>query len=225
MEAPSLLELAVERFADLLAGGAVVEAAPGDGGDGLGSLLARLPAPVREGLARALSCRQALDAALLARLVAPRDLRALRLRGGGPPLDLGAAARACRALDVLALQSFRGGGDVGAALAAVGGSLVELDLCETATPPDALREFFVSVSVLLDAGANADIVDNKGRGPLHSAVTRNNVALTKLLLKHGADPHLRDAARETIMEKDAKNEGFRGARARPSRLVCSDARA
>lgn len=143
MQAPSLLELCVERFADLLAGGAVVEAAPGDGGDGLGSLLASLPAPVREGLARALSCRHALDAALLARLAAPRDLRALRLRGGGPPLGLGDAVRACGALDVLVLQNFRGGGDVGAALDAVGHRLVELDLCESEAPPDALRDLLV----------------------------------------------------------------------------------
>lgn len=90
-------------------------------------------------------------------------------------------------------------------------------MAQTALHKAVLYDFRDCVSVLLDAGANPDIADNKGRGPLHSAVTRNNVALTKLLLKHRADPNLRDAARETIMEKDAKNEGFRGATRRPFR--------
>jgi ankyrin repeat protein len=48
--------------------------------------------------------------------------------------------------------------------------------------------------VLLQAGADVDARDHKGRTALHRAVVRGDDQLTALLLAAGADPSLRDAA-------------------------------
>lgn len=134
MVAP-LLELCTARFATLLASGGEVEG----GDEDRAALIGALPAGVREDLARLLSARGVLDAALLGAIVAPGDVRRLRVWGGPAPLGLGSASRRCAALQVLSIRGARGTRDVADALEAVRpGALVELVVLESEASARAL---------------------------------------------------------------------------------------
>jgi ankyrin repeat protein len=62
------------------------------------------------------------------------------------------------------------------------------------------------VSILLDAGADPDILDRKsGEVAITMAAGRNNTDIVERLLKHGADPNLANKQYETALIKAVSN--------------------
>jgi len=61
------------------------------------------------------------------------------------------------------------------------------------------------VSALLDAGANTEVADNKKRTPLFLAAEQNRNLVVDLLLEHGADPEVRNASNDTILNATLSN--------------------
>ena len=73
----------------------------------------------------------------------------------------------------------------------------ELTLLMWASGPDqsvAEAQALEVVSWLVDAGARIDDADDRGRTALMTAAEGNHAEIAQLLLKHGADPSLRDKA-------------------------------
>lgn len=56
---------------------------------------------------------------------------------------------------------------------------------------------------MLDHGADIDLVDAKGRTPLHLAMSNENTALATLLIVHGADTDGRDMHGNTPLHRAA----------------------
>lgn len=52
--------------------------------------------------------------------------------------------------------------------------------------------FFEGTGILLKAGASTQIINKKGESALHHAAERNDFGSCLLLLKYGADLHLKD---------------------------------
>lgn len=64
----------------------------------------------------------------------------------------------------------------------------------------------LSAELLIERGAAVDAQDNRGRTPLMQAVEHGRIAVLQLLVRHGADPTIRDANSETavtLAEKQA----------------------
>ena len=53
---------------------------------------------------------------------------------------------------------------------------------------------FDSVTLLVEAGAPVNAQQDKGWTPLHEAVNRNDLEMTRYLVEHGADPRLQNDA-------------------------------
>jgi len=58
--------------------------------------------------------------------------------------------------------------------------------------------------LLLERGANPNIIDKWKRTPLHSAAGEQNLELVKLLLSHKADTNLKDSFGESLWEHTTK---------------------
>ncbi|KAL4995041.1 ankyrin repeat-containing domain protein [Aspergillus recurvatus] len=58
-----------------------------------------------------------------------------------------------------------------------------------------------AMRMLLDHGADPDIADNAGEGPLHLAILTNREAEVRLLLEYGANRHLSDYDDRSPLER------------------------
>jgi len=133
------------------------------------------------------------------------------LLAAGPVLDIwdaasvGATARVAELLDTDAtlLNAYAADGFFPLALAAFFGhpQTVKLLLARGADVGQAARNpmkiqalhaavtnSFETVKMLVDAGAPVNAKQDKGWAPLHEAVNRGDVEMTRYLLAHGADP-------------------------------------
>src|SRR5258705_9251831 len=133
------------------------------------------------------------------------------LLAAGPVLDIwdaasvGATARVAELLDTDAtlLNAYAADGFFPLALAAFFGhpQTVKLllargaDVGQAARNPmkiqalhSAVTNSFETVQMLVDAGAPVNAKQDKGWAPLHEAVNRGDVEMTRYLLAHGADP-------------------------------------
>ena len=133
------------------------------------------------------------------------------LLAAGPVLDIwdaasvGATARVAELLDSDAtlLNAYAADGFFPLALAAFFGhpQTVKLllargaDVGQAARNPmkiqalhSAVTNSFETVKMLVDAGAPVNAKQDKGWAPLHEAVNRGDVEMTRYLLAHGADP-------------------------------------
>ena len=61
-----------------------------------------------------------------------------------------------------------------------------------------------STRLLLNHGANCNLLNAEASTPLHIAVGMKDIETTELLLDHGADPNLRDGNGDTTMHIAAK---------------------
>jgi uncharacterized protein len=137
------------------------------------------------------------------------------LLAAGPELDIfdassvGATARVAAILDrdPSLLNAYSGDGFFPLALAAFFGhpDTVRLlvtrgaDVAQVARNPmkiqalhSAVTGSFDSVKALVEAGAPVNAKQDKGWTPLHEAVNRGDVEMTRYLLAHGADPKLQN---------------------------------
>ncbi len=69
----------------------------------------------------------------------------------------------------------------------------------------ALRGDVETARNLLDAGANVNEKDGRGRTPLHCAADANSPEMIQLLLERGADPTLVDHTNSTPLDQADKN--------------------
>ena len=151
---------------------------------------------------------------LIAQYHQKRDLVTILL-AAGPELDIFDAAsvgRTARVAELLdrdpsPVNAFSGDGFFPLALAAFFGfpETVRLllargaDASQVARNPmkiqalhSAVTGSFDSVKLLVDAGAPVNGKQDKGWTPLHEAVNRNDLEMTRYLLAHGADPRLQN---------------------------------
>ena len=151
---------------------------------------------------------------LIAQYHQKRDLVTILL-AAGPELDIFDAAsvgRTARVAELLdrdpsLVNAFSGDGFFPLALAAFFGfpETVRLllargaDASQVARNPmkiqalhSAVTGSFDSVKLLVDAGAPVNGKQDKGWTPLHEAVNRNDLEMTRYLLAHGADPRLQN---------------------------------
>lgn len=76
----------------------------------------------------------------------------------------------------------------------------------------ALRGDLQAAQALLDAGADVNAQDGRGRTPLHCAVDANSPEMIRLLLERGADPTVVDNTNSTPLDhadKNGQEEAFR----------------
>jgi ankyrin repeat protein len=139
------------------------------------------------------------------------------LLAAGPVLDIfdaaavGATARVASLLDAdpALLNAYSGDGFFPLALAAFFAhpDTVRLllargaDVAQVARNPmriqalhSAVTGSFDAVKLLVEAGAPVNAAQHLGWTPLHEAVNRNDVAMTRYLLAHGADPKQQNEA-------------------------------
>jgi len=151
---------------------------------------------------------------LIAQYHQKRDLVTILL-AAGPELDIFDAAsvgRTARVAELLdrdpsLVNAFSGDGFFPLALAAFFGfpETVRLllargaDASQVARNPmkiqalhSAVTGSFDSVKLLVDAGAPVNGKQDKGWTPLHEAVNRNDLEMTRYLVAHGADPRLQN---------------------------------
>lgn len=151
---------------------------------------------------------------LIAQYHQKRDLVTILL-AAGPELDIFDAASVGRTARVAELldrdpslaNAFSGDGFFPLALAAFFGfpETVRLllargaDASQVARNPmkiqalhSAVTGSFDSVKLLVEAGAPVNGKQDKGWTPLHEAVNRNDLEMTRYLLAHGADPRLQN---------------------------------
>ena len=151
---------------------------------------------------------------LIAQYHQKRDLVTILL-AAGPELDIFDAAsvgRTARVAELLdrdpsLVNAFSGDGFFPLALAAFFGfpETVRLllargaDASQVARNPmkiqalhSAVTGSFESVKLLVEAGAPVNGKQDKGWTPLHEAVNRNDLEMTRYLLAHGADPRLQN---------------------------------
>ena len=151
---------------------------------------------------------------LIAQYHPKRDLVTILL-AAGPELDIFDAASVGRTARVAELldrdpslaNAFSGDGFFPLALAAFFGfpETVRLllargaDASQVARNPmkiqalhSAVTGSFDSVKLLVDAGAPVNGKQDKGWTPLHEAVNRNDLEMTRYLVAHGADPRLQN---------------------------------
>lgn len=79
----------------------------------------------------------------------------------------------------------------------------------------ALRGDLQAAQALLDAGADVNEQDGRGRTPLHCAVDANSPEMIRLLLERGADPTVVDNTNSTPLDhadKNGQEEAFRALR-------------
>ncbi len=69
----------------------------------------------------------------------------------------------------------------------------------------ALRGDLETARNLLDAGADVNEQDGRGRTPLHCAADANSPEMIQLLLERGADPTLVDNTNSTPLDQADKN--------------------
>lgn len=65
------------------------------------------------------------------------------------------------------------------------------------------------VQALLEAGADANSIGDMGVTPLHWAVSKGNLEMVKLLLAHGASPHIVSKFCQTALDKAAENPAIK----------------
>ena len=151
---------------------------------------------------------------LIAQYHQKRDLVTILL-AAGPELDIFDAAsvgRTARVAELLdrdpsLVNAFSGDGFFPLALAAFFGfpETVRLllargaDASQVARNPmkiqalhSAVTGSFDSVKLLVEAGAPVNGKQDKGWTPLHEAVNRNDLEMTRYLIAHGADPRLQN---------------------------------
>ncbi len=151
---------------------------------------------------------------LIAQYHQKRDLVTILL-AAGPELDIFDAAsvgRTARVAELLdrdpsLVNAFSGDGFFPLALAAFFGfpETVRLllargaDASQVARNPmkiqalhSAVTGSFESVKLLVEAGAPVNGKQDKGWTPLHEAVNRNDLEMTRYLVAHGADPRLQN---------------------------------
>jgi uncharacterized protein len=139
------------------------------------------------------------------------------LLAAGPVLDIfdaasvGATARVAELLDAdsALLNAYSGDGFFPLALAAFFGhpDTIRLllargaDVAQAARNPmriqalhSAVTGSFDAVKLLVEAGAPVNATQHLGWTPLHEAVNRNDIAMTRYLLAHGADPKQQNEA-------------------------------
>lgn len=64
----------------------------------------------------------------------------------------------------------------------------------------AVRQDLVSVTDLLNAGADPNNQGEDGETPLHHAAARESIEIVRLLLAHGASPHIRSDLGQTPID-------------------------
>lgn len=68
-----------------------------------------------------------------------------------------------------------------------------------------VREGVETVKLLIDRGAEIDLVDDRGRSALMTAAERDHAEIAMLLIEHGADATLTDLDSKTVLELARSN--------------------
>jgi ankyrin repeat protein len=145
--------------------------------------------------------------------------RSLRMdRGADAILDIGTTPllRAARGADADAMKVLLAHGAL-VDLPQVSGATPLMVAVGLAVPTDTRGKFrteldaLASAKVLLDAGANVNARDNRGRTALHAAAAEGYTDAAKFLVEHGAD--LKAADNDGVLPVDAALGKLRGGRA------------
>ena len=144
--------------------------------------------------------------------------RSLRMdRGADAILDIGTTPllRAARGADVGAMKVLLAHGAL-VDLPQVTGATPLMVAVGLAVPTDTRGKFrtefdaLAAAQVLLDAGADVNARDARGRTPLHAAAAQGYTDVAKLLVEHGAD--LKAADNDGVLPVDAALGKLRGGR-------------
>ena len=144
--------------------------------------------------------------------------RSLRMdRGADAILDIGTTPllRAARGADVAAMKVLLAHGAL-VDLPQVTGATPLMVAVGLAVPTDTRGKFrtefdaLAAAQVLLDAGADVNARDARGRTPLHAAAAQGYTDVAKLLVEHGAD--LKAADNDGVLPVDAALGKLRGGR-------------